>query len=131
MSVNNYLSKPTKMKSQLLFSLLSMVVFSCTDQSTGTGKEGSELEEVASETSASVNGVTDYTGNKKSFMLTCNIDGRLALGGDNATDAQVSQFCECAWEKTGGKYEDRVMANNSALENHPVLKGCFEKAKGE
>ncbi len=61
-------------------------------------------------------------------MLTCHIDASNALG-EKATDAQVDQFCECAWEKTKGKYQGAIIANSSKLEKDPVLKECYENAK--
>lgn len=53
-------------------------------------------------------------------MLTCHVDASNSLGGEN--EAQVNQFCECAWEKTKGKYQGQVVANNSKLEKDPLLK---------
>ena len=119
------------MKRQLLFPLLLTVILSCTESGSATTEQSPAQEVSSAENLGPSDGISDYTRNKKSFMLTCNIDGRLALGGDKATDEQVSQFCECVWEKTNGRYENRVMANNSALEKHPVLKECFENAKAK
>jgi len=117
------------MKLQFVCCLLAASLFSCTNSDNTAGREAPSQKEGAAGNGEKKDGISDYSGNKKSFMLTCNIDGRLALGGDNATDEQVTQFCECAWEKTGGEYPGDVMANNSKLEKHPVLKQCFEDAR--
>ena len=114
---------------QLLFCLILVTFFSCNNNEKQTTNETPTEETNAKGNGELKDGISDYTNNKKSFMLTCNIDGRLALGGDKATDAQVTQFCECAWEKTKGKYPAEVMANNSELEKHSLLKECFENAK--
>ena len=120
---------------QLLFCFVLITFFSCNSNdkkaNKEAGKETSTPANTAKGDGEMKDGIADYTNNKESFMLPCNIDGRLALGGEKATDAQVSQFCECAWEKTKGKYPAEVMANNSKLEKHPVLKECYENAKSK
>ena len=91
-----------------------------TQEKTETGTKGNgEMKD----------GISDYTNNKESFMLTCHIDASNALGGENTK--QVDQFCACAWEKTKGMYPGSVVANDSKLEKDPTLKGCYEEAKKE
>lgn len=108
----------------ILFCLLPATFFSCNNNEKQTDKERSEkVSNYDPKT-----GISDYTNNKNSFMLPCHIDANTALG-DKATDAQVDQFCECAWEKTQGKYNGGIVADKSKLEKDPLLKECYENAK--
>lgn len=116
---------------QLLSCLVLVALFSCNS----TSKESTSETPVTTQsndasgkgTGEMKDGISDYTNNKESFMLTCHVDASNALGGENT--AQVDQFCECAWEKTKGKYPGAVVANDAKLEKDPVLKGCYENAK--
>ena len=112
---------------QLIFCLALSAVFSCnsTEKQTNDDTTAAETSEVGN--GEMKDGISDYTNNKKSFILTCHVDASNALGGEN--EAQVDQFCECAWEKTKGKYQGEVVANNSKLEKDPLLKDCYESAR--
>jgi hypothetical protein len=111
---------------RLSFCLVLLTFFSCNSNEKQTTNEKTAQETKAGNGEMK-DGISDYTNNKESFMLTCHIDASNAIGGEN--DAQVTQFCECAWEKTKGKYPGEVIANDSKLEKDPILKECYEKAK--
>ncbi len=107
---------------QLLLSLFVFIVFSCNDAGKKTDT-GTPVKENA-ETNDNVSGTTK---DKEDFILTCHIDASNSLGGENVE--QVNQFCECAWEKTKGKYIGEIIATRSKLEKDPELKECYEKAQ--
>jgi hypothetical protein len=112
---------------QVLFCLFLLTAISCNSNNEAGGKEPSVGETAGKGNGELKDGVSDYTNNKNSFMLTCRIDAGNSLKSEN--EEQINNFCECAWEKTGGKYPGEVVANNSKLETDPLLKGCFETAK--
>lgn len=101
--------------------------FSCNGNETAAEKGPNTNETTSQGNGEMKDGISDYTNNKKSFMLTCHIDAANSLKSQN--DEQINSFCECAWEKTKGKYPGEVVANNSKLEKDPQLKECFEAAK--
>ncbi len=114
---------------QLLLCLLVTIMFSCNNSEKQTDSATTVTPSPSTESSYDPKtGISDYTNNKKSFMLTCHIDGSQALG-EEATDAEVDQFCECIWEKTKGKYNGGIVADNSKLEKDSLLKDCYENAK--
>ena len=108
---------------QLLFCLLITIAFSCNNNEKQTGKETSTTESNYDPKT----GISDYSNNKESFMLTCNVDASNSLGSEN--QERVKQFCECAWGKTKGIYNGGIVANDSKLEKDPTLKECYENAK--
>ena len=111
---------------QLLFCLALSVVFSCNSDKKQTNDETPAAETGNVGNGEMKDGISDYTNNKKSFLLTCHVDASNVFGGEN--EAQVNQFCECAWEKTKGKYPGSVVADKSKLETDPLLKDCYETA---
>ncbi|MDB5205582.1 MAG: hypothetical protein JWR72_657 [Flavisolibacter sp.] len=112
---------------QLFFCLLLATFISCNSNDKTSDKESSTGETTGKRNSEFKDGISDYTNNKSSFMLTCHIDAANSLKSEK--EEQIDNFCECAWEKTGGKYPGEVVANDSKLEIDPVLKGCFEAAR--
>ncbi len=113
----------------LLLCLLITIMFSCNNNEKQTDNSTTVTAPSTESTSAydPKTGISDYTNNKESFMLTCNIDASNSLGSEN--QERVKQFCECAWEKTKGKYNGGIIANDSKLEKDPTLKECYENAK--
>jgi hypothetical protein len=112
---------------RLLFCLALGTFFSCIGNEKAAEKESSSKETMNKGTGELKDGISDYTNNKESFMLTCHIDAANSLNAQK--DEQINSFCECAWEKTKGKYPGEVVANDSKLEKDPQLKDCFENAK--
>ena len=117
---------------QLLLCLALPFFFACNgnEKSSDAGTPASQAPAAEPDnvgTGEMKDGISDYTNNKKSFMLTCRIDASNSLGGEN--QAEVEKFCECAWEKTKGKYEGEVVATQSKLEKDPTLKDCYESAR--
>ncbi len=112
---------------QLLFCLALSAFFSCNSNEKQTNDETPSAETSGVGNGEMKDGISDYTNNKKSFILTCHVDASNSLGGENV--AQVDQFCECAWEKTKGKYQGEVVATKSKLEKDPLLKDCYESAR--
>lgn len=114
---------------QLVFSLAAIMLFSCNSNETKSEKSSSTGETTIKGNGELKDGISDYTNNKNSFMLTCHVDAANSLNSQN--DAQITNFCECAWEKTQGRYPGEVIANDSKLEKDAQLKGCYEAAKAK
>lgn len=112
---------------KLFYFLALSASLSCNSNKKQTKAEPSTSDESAMGHGEMKDGISDYTNNKKSFMLTCHIDASNSLGSENT--AQVDQFCECAWDKTKGKYDGTVVANNTKLEKDATLKDCYENAR--
>lgn len=112
---------------KLVFCLTLATFFSCNSNEKAAEKELPTGETTGRGNGEMKDGVSDYTNNKKSFMLTCHIDAANSLHSQN--DEQINKFCECAWEKTKGRYPGETVADDSKLEKDPVLKDCFESAK--
>ena len=106
-----------------LFSLLLISFFACSNNSTAEG-EATKTNEKNAEAKDEAGG---NIKTKEDFILTCHIDASNALGSEH--QAQVDQFCECAYEKTGGHYVGEIIANDSKLEKDPTLKSCYEEAR--
>ena len=124
-SLINNASKTTNMK-QLLFCLVLSAMFSCNSDKKQTNAETPAAETGKMGNGEMKDGISDYTNNKEGFILTCHVDASNVFGGEHV--AQVDQFCECAWEKTKGKYPGSVVASKSKLANDPLLKDCYESA---
>lgn len=111
---------------QLSFCLLLAICFSCNSNGKQTVSKPENETTTTESNYEPKTGISDYSDNKESFMLTCNVDASNSLGGEN--QERVKQFCECAWEKTKGKYKGGIVADKSKLEKDPVLKECYENA---
>lgn len=133
-SSNKFFKKNLKTKNMkpLLFCLLLATSISCNNKGKQTDNTEKQTDKETPTTESSYDpktGISDYTNNKKSFMLTCIIDASNSIGNENQDNKeQVKEFCECAWEKTKGKYVGGVVANRSKLEKDATLKECYENA---
>src|SRR5829696_1589318 len=112
---------------RILFCLVLGSFFACNSNEKAMDKEQSSGETTNKGNGELKDGISDYTNNKESFMLTCHVDAANSLDGQK--DEQITGFCECAWEKTKGKYPGEVVANDSKLAKDEQLKSCFEEAK--
>ncbi|MDP4261867.1 MAG: hypothetical protein Q8941_04995 [Bacteroidota bacterium] len=78
---------------------------------------------------------TEQAIGKSSFMSSCMIDASNPLRTPDEENRdipanlnRVKQFCECAWEKTNGKYPGSIIADKSKLKRDVTLASCWQAA---